>query len=88
VLAQYQPGAIVTESGFLSTSTDLTVAQSEAFAGNVEFRILSKSGRDVSSFSVIPTEQEVLFRTNVPFYVVDRRTDPRTGRTIIEMIEQ
>jgi hypothetical protein len=88
VLAQYQPGAIVSESAFLSTSMDLTVAQSDAFAGNVEFRILSKSGRDISSFSVIPAEQEVLFRTDVPFYVVDRRIEPRTGRTIIEMIEQ
>jgi hypothetical protein len=88
VLGQYQPGAIVTESGFLSTSRDLTVAQSEAFAGNVEFRILSKSGRDISSLSVLPDEQEVLFRTDVPFYVVDRRTDLHTGITIIEMIEQ
>jgi hypothetical protein len=88
VLAQYQPGAIVTESGFLSTSRDLTVAQSEAFAGNVEFRIMSKSGRDISSLSVLPDEQEVLFHTDVPFYVVDRRIDPSTGITVIEMIEQ
>lgn len=88
VLAQYQRGAIVTESGFLSTSMDLTVAQSQAFAGNVEFRILSKTGRDIAALSVIPTEQEVLFHTDVPFYVVDRRIDPLTGRTVIEMIEQ
>jgi hypothetical protein len=87
-LAQYQPGAIVSESAFLSTSMDLGVAQSTAFAGNVEFRILSKSGRDISSVSTFPTEREVLFKTGVPFYVLDRRSDPLTGRTIIEMIEQ
>jgi hypothetical protein len=88
VLAQYQRGSIVTESGFLSTSMDLKVAQSEAFAGNVEFRIWSKTGHDISALSVIPTEHEVLFRTDVPFYVVNRRIDPLTGRTVIEMIEQ
>jgi hypothetical protein len=88
VLEQYQPGAIVSECAFLSTSMDLGVAQSTAFAGNVEFRILSKTGRDISSFSTFPTEREVLFRTNVPFYVLDRRLDPVTGTTIIEMIEQ
>jgi hypothetical protein len=88
VLAQYQPGAVVSESAFLSTSMDLGVAQSTAFAGNVEFRILSRTGRDISSFSTFPTEREVLFQTDVPFYVVDRRLDPSTGRTVIEMIEQ
>jgi hypothetical protein len=88
VLAQYQPGAVVSESAFLSTSMDLGVAQSTAFAGNVEFRILSRTGRDISSFSTFPTEREVLFQTDVPFYVVDRRLDPSTGTTIIEMIEQ
>jgi hypothetical protein len=88
VLAQYHPGAVVSESAFVSTSMDLGVAQSTAFAGNVEFRILSKTGRDISSVSMFPSEREVLFTTDVPFYVVDRRPDPFTGRTIIEMIEQ
>jgi len=64
------------------------VAQSSAFAGNVEFRILSRSGRDISSFSRFPSEQEVLFTNGMQFYVVDRRPDPRTGGTIIEMIER
>ncbi len=61
VLARYQPDAVVTERAFLSTSMDPAVAQSSAFAGNVEFRILSKTGRDISSFSLFPSEQEVLF---------------------------
>lgn len=88
VLAQYQPGAVITESGFLSTTMDLTVAQSPAFAGNVEFRILSATGRDISSFSVIPDEKEVLFPTGTKFYVVDRKTHPDTGLTVIEMLER
>jgi NAD:arginine ADP-ribosyltransferase len=88
VLAQYQPGAVVSESAFLSTSMDLGVAQSTAFAGNVEFRILSKTGRDISLISMFPSEREVLFGTGVPFYVIDRRPDHVTGRIVIEMIEQ
>ena len=88
VLAQYQPGAAVTEPAFFSTSINPAVPQSTAFAGNVEFRVLSRTGRDISSFSMFPTEQEVLFPTGVTFYVLDRRSDPLTGMTIIEMIEQ
>jgi hypothetical protein len=88
VLAQYQPGAAVTEPAFFSSSTNPAVPQSTAFAGNVEFRVLSRTGRDISSFSMFPTEQEVLFPTGVTFYVLDRRSDPLTGITIIEMIEQ
>jgi ADP-ribosyltransferase exoenzyme len=88
VLAQYQPDSVVTERAFLSTSTEPGVAQSSAFAGNVEFRILSKTGRDISSFSTFPSEQEVLFSNGTQFYVLDRKSDPLTGRTLIEMIER
>ena len=88
VLAQYQRGAVVTEIAFLSTSMEPEVAQSSAFSGNVEFRIVSRTGRDISSFSMFPSEQEVLFQTGLQFYVLDRGADPLTGRTIIEMIER
>ncbi len=88
VLAQYQPDAVVTERAFLSTSLEPAVAQSTAFSGNVEFRILSRTGRDISSFSTFPSEREVLFPNGAQFYVVDRKLDPLTGRAIIEMIER
>jgi hypothetical protein len=88
VLAQYQRGEVVTELAFVSTSVDPAVANSSAFAGNVEFWIVSKTGRDISEFSQFPTEHEVLFANGLQFYVVDRRTDPSTGRTIIEMMER
>ena len=88
MLAQYQPGAVVTEDAFVSTSVDPAVARSPAFAGNVEFRIVSKTGRDISSLSLISHEQEVLFPSGMQFYVIDRTTDPLTGTTIIEMAER
>ncbi len=88
VLAHYQPGEVITEDAFLSTTTDPAVARSPEFEGNVEFRILSSTGRDISSFSMISDEQEVLFRAGAKFYVLDRIVDPLTGKTIIEMIER
>ena len=88
VLAQYQPGAVVTEDAFVSTSVDPAVARSPAFAGNVEFRIVSETGRDISSLSLISHEQEVLFPSGIQFYVIARTTDPLMGTTIIEMAER
>jgi hypothetical protein len=88
VLAQYRPGEIITEKAFLSTTTDPSVARSTAFTGNVEFRIFSNTGRDISSVSLLPGEEEVLFPPGTRFYVVGRTTDPVTGKTIIEMIER
>jgi hypothetical protein len=87
-LARYQPDEVITEDAFLSTSTNPAVARSPSFAGNVEFRILSSTGRDISSVSMFPTEQEVLFPAGTKFYVLSKTTDPVTGKTIIEMIER
>ncbi|WP_156687873.1 WXG100-like domain-containing protein [Mycobacterium sp. Marseille-P9652] len=88
VLAQYRPGEFVIEKGFLSTTTDPSVAQSDAFAGNVEFRITSFTGREVAAFSVLPEEQEVLFAAHTRFFVLSKTVDPATRRTIIEMVEE
>jgi NAD:arginine ADP-ribosyltransferase len=88
VLAQYQPGTVVIEDAFVSTSVDPAVARSPAFAGNVEFRIISETGRDISWLSMISHEQEVLFPSGMQFYVITRTTDSLTGATIIEMAER
>jgi hypothetical protein len=87
VLEQYRPGEEITELAFLSTTTNPAVARSPAFEGNVEFQILSRSGRDVSSVSMYPGEQEILFPSGTVFYVVDKVVDPLTGKTFIKMIE-
>jgi hypothetical protein len=88
VLAQYQPGEVITEDAFLSTTTNEAVARSPTFAGNVEFRILSSTGRDISSVSMFPGEQEILFPAGTRFYVVSKMVDPLTGRTVIRMVER
>lgn len=86
-LAQYEPGKFVEEKAFMSTSTDPGVARSSVFVGNVEFRVLSKTGRDVSAVSIVPHEQEILFPARTIFYIVSKVVDPLTGQTIIDMIE-
>jgi hypothetical protein len=87
VLARYRPDEYIIEKGFMSTTSNPVVAQSSAFAGNVEFRIVSTTGRDVSGVSMFPAEQEILFPAHTRFLVISKTLDPRTGRTIIEMIE-
>jgi ADP-ribosyltransferase exoenzyme len=87
VLSQYEPGEVVTEHAFLSTTTNTAVARSPMFAGNAEFRILSSTGRDVSPFSVFPDEHEILFTAGTKFHVLSKVIDPLTGRTIIRMVE-
>ncbi|ORU99051.1 WXG100-like domain-containing protein [Mycobacterium bohemicum] len=87
-LAQYTPGEIITEDAFLSTTTNPAVARSPLFAGNVEFRIMSSTGRDISSASMFPGEQEILFPPGTKFYVMSNVTDPITGRTVIRMVER
>jgi hypothetical protein len=88
VLAQYRPGEVITEDAFLSTTTNPAVARSPSFAGNVEFRIMSSTGRDISSISMFPGEQEILFPAGSKFLVVSKIVDTLTGRTVIRMIER
>lgn len=83
VLAKYQKGNRVTEDAFTSSSKH----PETAFDGPVEMQIFSKTGKDISAYSQYGRENEVLFRSNTPFDVVDRFPDPVTGRTIIRMIE-
>lgn len=81
VVAKYVPGVVVTEEAFTSSSR----ADEKAFKGEVQFKILSKSGRDVQKLSRVEAEQEVLFRPGTKFVVVDK---VREGdQTIITMEE-
>jgi hypothetical protein len=51
-------------------------------------RIYSNTGRDVSNISKFPGEQEGLLPTGRQFYGMDRKLDPPTERTIIELIDR
>ncbi|MCS4255841.1 hypothetical protein M2405_004144 [Rhodococcus erythropolis] len=83
VLAKYQPGNIVQEAGFTSTAS----APEGAFAGNVQFAIKSLTGKDISEFSAIDDEMEVLFDRGTQFQVLDRMFVAETGITNIILKE-
>lgn len=86
VLAKYQPNTTITEDAFTSTSA---AENGTPFAGDVEFQIFSKTGKDISQYAnpTVAHEQEVLFRSGTKFDVTERFTDPASGRTVIRMIE-
>jgi hypothetical protein len=85
VLAKYQPGEIVVERQFISSSSD----PARALDSSVEMQIISKTGKEITPYSKFgDAEGEVLFKTDTPFEVVDRFRDPTTGRTIIQMRER
>ncbi len=64
VKARYLPGSVVEEHQFTSTST------ARDFGGNVRYRVLSKTGIDVSKFSQFPGEAEVLMPPGTRFRIV------------------
>jgi hypothetical protein len=84
--APYQVGAVVTEQGFLSTTTDPSVADT-AFSGNTIYVVTGETGTNIQPYSKHGFEQEVLYDYGTDFLVEARYTDPDTGQTIIEMTE-
>ena len=71
-LAQYKPGMIVNEAGFMSSS------KSNPFGGNTHFEIHGKTGKDIQKLSNYHGEAEVLFRAGTKF-----RVKEKTGNKIV-----
>ena len=77
ITEQHQEGAEVEYSGF--TSTSMKPNGDETFHGNMFMIIAPKdgsAGKDVSIFSNLPDEQEVLFPPGTSFKVLER-TEPQ-----------
>lgn len=68
ILALYEPGNIVQEAGFLSTSKK---PYDDLHAQN-RFTIKSHHGKLISAITIYPDEQEVLFRNGTNFKVISR----------------
>lgn len=87
VIDSYKEGEVVTEKAFTSSS----VNPGGAFNGDTRFRIVSKTGKDVSPYSTAQQaghmEDEVLFKSGTKFNVTRNYTDPNTGVTYIDMVE-
>lgn len=80
-VARYRVGDEVGELGFTSTSLD----PDEAFMGQLKYVIESSSGVDVSKFSNIPQEAEILFRPGTRFKVL--KVEDNVGDTTIFLKE-
>jgi hypothetical protein len=68
-LGRFHDGAHITEPSFLSSSKVDAEHPRSTFAGEVEMRIESKTGRDVESMASIGREREVLFKAGSQFEV-------------------
>ena len=69
VLANYTPGAIVTDRAFTSTAVNPLVPF--GFNPQTLFVVNSRSGRDIGAASKFEFEAEILFRPNTSFKVLD-----------------
>lgn len=68
MVAKYEPGQVVTEESFTSSSAPGGSAPQRE--GNIAMQIQSATGKDVSLISRVPTEKEVLFLPGTQFRVV------------------
>ncbi|WP_249026773.1 ADP-ribosyltransferase domain-containing protein, partial [Amycolatopsis pretoriensis] len=68
-LGRFHEGAHITEPSFLSSSKVDSEHPRSTFAGEVEMRIESKTGRDVESMASIGREREVLFKAGSQFEI-------------------
>jgi len=85
VLDKYQPGEVVTERAFTSSSTDPKVVKG-GFDGNTLMIIDGKNGKDIAPFSKYP-EAEILFDKGAEFQVTSKTWNPAMGKWIINLEE-
>jgi hypothetical protein len=75
VLKNYVPGNVINEAAFTSASKSSKVAANftDGDRGKAFIVIQSKTSREIRAISQFDREEEVLFRPNTVFRVVDRR---------------
>ena len=78
-IARYRTGAEIVETFFVSSS--------KPFRGNAQFTIQSRHGKDIHSFSQIPSEAEVLFAADTRFRVREVAVEGETTRIDLEEID-
>ncbi|WP_155981136.1 hypothetical protein [Nocardia sp. CNY236] len=85
-LARYVEKKATTELGYTSASTNRQgVNELTVNTSNVEFQIVSKTGRDYSRYG---TPDEVLFASGTDFVVHSKVFDTAKGRWVIQMAER
>lgn len=88
VLEGYRPGCVVEEKGFLSTSSDLEVAESFGTQTFYYQPSAYASGVDMALFAVRSNEREILFAPGAKFKVLDRKLDKERFRQVHVFLEE
>jgi hypothetical protein len=83
VTPKYTPGIVIRERAFVSASAD----PARRFPGNVQYIIVSVTGRKVRALGDDPEEQEILFFTATRFKVLAVDLDPATGVRTVYLCE-
>lgn len=79
---KYAAGQAVAEPCYTSTSK----STARAFAGNTQWAMESKTGRDISFISAKPHEQEILFPRDARFEVLDNQQVGRGMRVVMKEV--
>ena len=91
ILQEYTKMRSIHWSAFSSATPDLAVAQGFAGPNGIVMSIAGTSGRDISSYSAIPQEMEVLLKPNINLIVIEaaspNKDDPSDKRLYIKMME-
>ncbi len=82
----YQPGTVVREAAFTSSSRTMSVA-GHFFGGNTLLVVHGRTGRNVAPYSAYPHEHEVLYDKGTRFRVLDRVWDEGADAWIITLEE-
>lgn len=86
---EYKTGREIFWSGFTSTTTSLNVAMQFAGESGVIFKIKVNSGKAISAFSAVNSENEVLLHPNSCLIVSEAiHADPSAaGALCVELVE-
>lgn len=88
ILEKYEPGAVVREAAFTSTSYD----SKKKFSGNTTFVIQTRKegsrGKRVDTISNFPREKEVLFNRDAEFFVLKKEQDPQNSTKTIVYLQE
>jgi hypothetical protein len=81
MLSHYQVGTAVVHDAFTSASAD------SPFAGNVQFTIFSRTGKNIAKDSRLTRENEILFDKGATFRVIVHDVERHTGIHVVHLKE-
>jgi hypothetical protein len=87
VKQQYTPGTEIHWSSFSSSTTEEAVARKFARKEGVLFKIRVFNAKDISHYSIVNAEKELLLSPNINFLVSDTSTEP-SGLLVVRLVQK